>query len=156
MTKAIGAAFLLVVLTACAPSKHVSDGLTFHAPDGWKDVSESSEPDAELWQPNDKNESGILSLYRDLPAFDAAVVVKSLVEHNGRLIAQHSMTLCGSQASQYSRVVQKARSGPGSYTFEIVTSRTPAVLWDAEYMYKTGTTPNVQAQGALEELCPAH
>lgn len=144
----------LLLLAACAQPKHVSDGLTFHAPDGWKESSERQEPDVELWEPSGKGQSGILTLYRDLPAFDAAIVVKSLVDHQGRLIEQHSMTLCGNQPSAYSRVIQKARAGSGSYTWEIVTSRTPSALWEAEYMYHTGTAPNVQAQAALEELCP--
>lgn len=150
----LAAIIVLCSLVGCAQTSHVSDGLAFRAPDGWKDTSESADPDVELWEPADKRQSGILSLARDLPAFDAAIVVKSLVTHNGKLMAQHSMTLCGNQPSVYSRVIQKAQHGPGTYTWEIVTSRTPSVLWEAEYMYHTGLPPNPQAQAALSELCP--
>jgi hypothetical protein len=96
-----------------------------------------------------------LNLDRELPAFDAAIAVTSLVKKNGRLVAQRTMTLCGNQPSVYSRVIQKARTGSGTYTWEIVTSRTPSALWEAQYIYPTGSAPDAQAQAALYELCPA-
>lgn len=65
---------------------------------------------------------GVLSLDRDPPAFDAAIV-------------------------------QKARTGSGTYTWELVTSRTPSALWEARYVYATGSAANAQAQSALYELC---
>ena len=151
----MGAALALASLVGCAQPKHVSDALTFRAPDGWTEMSQSDDPDTELWHSTDERQRGILSLYRDLPAFDAAIVVKSLVEKDGRLVAQKTMTLCGNQPSVYSRVVQRARTGPGNYTFEIVTSRTPSALWEAQYMYPSETTPDSRAQAALFELCPA-
>ena len=151
----IGVALAFVWLAGCAQPKHVSDALTFHAPDGWTEMSQSDDPNIELWHSADKGRRGILSLDRDLPAFDAAVVVKSLVEKNGRLVAQRTMTLCGNQPSVYSRVIQKARTGPGYYTWEIVTSRTPSALWDAQYLYPAESAPDPKAQTALYELCPA-
>jgi len=150
----IGVALALVVLTGCVQSKHAGGALTFHAPDGWTEMSRSADPDIELWHSTDKSQHGILSLDRDLPAFDAAIVVKSLVKNNGRLVAQRTMTLCGHQPSVYSRVIQKARAGSGTYTWEIVTSRTPSALWEAQYMQPTGSAPDTQAQAALYELCP--
>jgi hypothetical protein len=153
VTVANGIAFALVVLAGCGQAKHVSDDLTFHAPDGWMEMSRSTDPDTELWRPTDKSQHGILSLDRALPAFDAAIVVNSLVAKNGTLVAQRKMTLCGNQQSLYSRVVQEARTGSGTYTWEIVTSRTPSALWEAQYMYPTGAAPDAQAQAALYELC---
>jgi hypothetical protein len=146
---------IVFAIAGCAHSKRVSDGLTFRAPDGWTEMSQDAESDTELWHSANKSQPGILSLYRDLPAFDAAIVVKSLVAKNGRLVAQRTITLCGNQPSVYSRVVQRASNGSGTYTWEIVTSRTPSVLWDAEYMYRTESAPDPQAQAALYELCPA-
>lgn len=151
----MGAALALVSLVGCAQPRHVSDGLSFHTPDGWSEMSQNDDPDVELWHSTDKRQRGILSLYRDLPAFDAAIVVKSLVEKNGRLAAQKTMTLCGSQPSVYSRVIQRARNGSGNYTWEIVTSRTPSALWEAQYMYPSESAPDSRAQAALYELCPA-
>jgi hypothetical protein len=150
----VGVVLALVVLTGCAPSKHVSDGLTFHAPDGWTEMSPSADPDIELWRSADKSQHGILSLERELPALDAALAVKSLLKNDGSLDAQKTMTLCGNQPSVYSRVIQKARTGSGTYTWEIVTSRTPSALWEAQYMYPTVSAPDAQAQSALYELCP--
>jgi hypothetical protein len=148
-----GAALALVVLTGCVQSKHVSDTLTFHAPEGWTEMSQRADPDIELW--HSTSQHGILSLDRDLPALDAAIVVKSLVKNNGRLVAQRTTRLCGNQPTVYSRVIQKARTGSGTYTWEVVTSRTPSALWEAQYMHPTNSAPDARAQAALYELCPA-
>jgi hypothetical protein len=127
--------------------------LTFHAPDGWTEISQVAGPHIELWRSTDKSQRGVLTLDRDPPAFDPAIAVKSLEEKGGRLVAQRTMTLCGNQPSVYSRVIQKARIGSGTYTWEIVASRTPSALWEARYLYPTGSAPNAQAQAALYELC---
>jgi len=143
----------VLAVAGCAQPKRLSDGLTFRAPDGWTEMHATGDPNVELWQPADKSRRGILSLNRDLPAFDAAIVVKSLVDNHGRLLAQRRMVLCGNQPSEYSRVVQRARTG--TYTWEIVTSRTPSALWEAQYMYPAGSLPDAKARAALYELCPA-
>lgn len=117
-------------------------------------MSQGADTNIELWRSTDKHQRGILSLDRDPRGFDPAIAVKSLVEKNGKLVAQRAMILCGSQPSVYSRVIQKASTGSGNYTWEVVTSRTPSELWEARYLYPTESAPNSQAQAALYELCP--
>ena len=69
------------------------------------------------------------------------------------VVAERHIKICGTQPAIYSKVIEKAVKGPGTYTREMVVSKALTSEYTATYMYRNPAAPDPQAQAALYELC---
>jgi len=147
-------ALTCAMLFACGQHKQLIDSLTFRPPDGWHGGSIRGTDDVETWQAPSPG-SGRLNLTSESPLVEADLQSRVLLESGGRLVARREMMLCGNHPSSYWKIEKPGRGGRDDFTWEIVVSKASSVMYEATYLYQTGTAPNPQAQAAMYELCPA-
>jgi hypothetical protein len=158
----VAAAFAVASLTACGLTKSPADGLTFKAPDGWT-ATPGVMGRFQLWTSGGGDSAHVLMLLK-LPAdtkLNSSFSVNDFKDvdgpaslKDGRVLAQRTMTLCGSQRSMFVKMQGQTKNQKAEELVEAVLSKAADGTYMAMYMHPIAVAPNPAAEAAIYELCP--
>jgi hypothetical protein len=148
-SRSLAAALAVVSLAGCGLLKSPADGLTFHAPDGWRGTP-GFLGRVQTW--THVSGSGVsMLILTSVPGLTAHRVAGRPA--SGTTIEQREMVLCGSQSSFFRK--SNITSHDRHFISETVVTSAPGSGYVAIYMYPAGSAPDAQAEAAIYELCPS-